>query len=173
MLRKPLALGLALVIGAGGLGVSGCTSRAPAMESVPSNSDDGPPTEAPTESPGAATRDVRAEALHHIHHYQTIALTREQREIRTKALSQIPAPCCSNYTAATCCCECNLARTIWGLSNRLIVQGADVAEVQEAAREWIRTVNPTGFTGDACFTGGCSRAFDQNGCGGMSDRQLT
>lgn len=41
-----------------------------------------------------------------------------------------------------------------------------------AAEAWIRCVNPKGFSGDACFTGGCTRPFAQNGCGGMNDRDI-
>ena len=51
-------------------------------------------------------------------------------------------------------------------------QPADAERVRSAVAEWHRSINPGGFTGDACFTGGCSRAFANNGCGGMEEGRL-
>lgn len=104
--------------------------------------------------------------------YEAITLTPEQEAIRVAALSTIPAVCCSEFSAATCCCECNLSRAVWGLSKSLIVAGAGEVEVREAAQTWFATVNPAGYAGDACFVGGCLRSMKTDGCGGMNPEQL-
>ena len=81
-----------------------------------------------------------------------------------QALSRIPAPCCSDNSAYTCCCPCNMAKTWWGLSHHLIAnEGYDADEVQAAVEEWIEFINPKGFSGNACYTGGCPRPFHRNG----------
>jgi hypothetical protein len=99
---------------------------------------------------------------------RSIKLTPAQEAIKKEALEAIPAPCCSDNTAYTCCCPCNMSRSIWGLSNYLIAEkGADVATVRARAEEWIAFMNPDGFSGDVCYTGGCNRAVHDNGCGGM------
>jgi hypothetical protein len=104
---------------------------------------------------------------------RTIRLTPQQEAVRKAALSNIPAPCCSNRSAYTCCCPCNLTRTIWGLSKYLIAhEGQDADAVRAAVREWIAFVNPEGFTGNACYTGGCNRPFHRNGCGGMDANRV-
>jgi hypothetical protein len=114
-----------------------------------------------------------AETQQFLEYWHQIQLTPEQEAVRQEALGSIPAPCCANFSAATCCCECNLARATWGLSKHLIAEeGLGAEEVRDAVQEWYRTVNPDGFTGDACFTGGCGRAIHDNGCGGMKDGQL-
>lgn len=119
---------------------------------------------------GIATRE-HTERL--IRHDDEIELTAEQEKVRREALEALPAPCCSQFTAATCCCECNMARATWGLAKHLIVnEGADADRVREAVRDWHEAINPDGFTGDACFTGGCGRAFADNGCGGMKKGEL-
>ena len=65
------------------------------------------------------------------------------------------APCCSNYSAYTCCCKCNLSRTVWGLSKFLIArQDKNAAQVGEAVSKWIDAMNPQGFSGSACFQRG-------------------
>jgi hypothetical protein len=117
--------------------------------------------------------DVRKHTEEFIRYYQTIELTPEQEEVKGEALSNLPAPCCSNYSANTCCCVCNLSRTIWGLAKHLIAErGFDVAATRRAVIKWARFVNPDGFSGDACFNGGCARAFANNGCGGMRPSQV-
>jgi hypothetical protein len=116
----------------------------------------------------------RAEAERFIGYYDSIELTAAQEAVRKEALQAMPAPCCSNFSAATCCCECNMARTIWGLSKFLITQeGRGAEEVREAASAWVHSINPSGYTGDACFTGGCGRSFKEGGCGGMHKNHLT
>lgn len=99
-----------------------------------------------------------------------IILTAEQEATRVTALSALPAPCCAKFSAATCCCECNLTRATWGLAKYLIAEkGFNADQVRETVGIWHRTVNPHGFSGNACFSpDGCSRSFAANGCGGMN-----
>jgi hypothetical protein len=116
----------------------------------------------------------RAEAERFIGYHRSIQLTPEQEATKREALEAIPAPCCSNFSTATCCCPCNLAKTIWGLSNFLIAEkGFGPDQVRHAVNAWIGAINPSGFTGDACFAGGCGRSFEEGGCGGMHESQLT
>ena len=118
--------------------------------------------------------DAASQSAEFIGYNRSIVLTAAQRRVRDKALSAIPAACCSKFSAATCCCPCNLAKSVWGLSNVMIArERATVAEVQAAARQWLTFVNGRGFTGDVCDTpGGCGRNFSNNGCGGMDERNL-
>lgn len=140
---------------------SGGTSAGAAAEAPAPGRDDGTFTGSP------------AEVRQLVAYYKTIRLTPEQEAVRVAALSALPAPCCSNFSAATCCCECNMARATWGLAKHLIAeQGYGVEEVRQAVQEWHRTVSPDGFSGRACFTGGCGRAFRHDGCGGMVDGEL-
>lgn len=117
--------------------------------------------------------DVRKQAEEFIGYYQTIQLTPEQEKIKRVALSNLPAPCCMDNSAYTCCCVCNLARTIWGLSAHLITErGFDADPLRAAVVDWVRFVAPDGYSGDACYRGGCTRSFDKNGCGGMDASRL-
>lgn len=118
--------------------------------------------------------DAPSQAAEFIGYNRSIALTPEQKQIRDKALGAMPAACCDKFSQATCCCPCNLAKTVWGLSNFLIArQGATVSEVQAATRGWLKFVNPKGFTGNICDTaGGCGKTFSNDGCGGMDERNL-
>jgi hypothetical protein len=112
--------------------------------------------------------DVEKQSRQFIEWERTLKLTPEQEAIKREALSAIPAPCCSDNSAYTCCCPCNMAKTIWGLSEHLIVdRGYNADQVRKKAREWIAFINPKGFSGDVCYTGGCGRSFAANGCGGM------
>lgn len=118
--------------------------------------------------------DVAEQTRQFIEYERSIRLTPAQEGIKRRALTAIAAPCCSDNTAYTCCCPCNMSRSIWGLSNYLIAeQDAGVDEVRAAVEEWIELINPDGFSGDVCYTaGGCSRPFADNGCGGMSPKHL-
>jgi hypothetical protein len=108
-----------------------------------------------------------------IAYYHAIRLTPEQEQMKHEALSSIPAPCCSNFSIATCCCPCNLAKSVWGLAHHLIAERRyDVPAVRQAVVDWLASSNPNGYSGDACFTGGCQRAFSQNGCGGMDEQHV-
>lgn len=112
--------------------------------------------------------DVREQTVQFIRYYETIQLTREQEAVKREALSSLPAACCANNSAYTCCCVCNLSRTIWGLTAYLITeQNAGVEEIRDAVRKWTKFVNPEGFSGDSCYKGGCVRSFAKDGCGGM------
>lgn len=117
--------------------------------------------------------DVRAQTKEFVAYNRSIKLTSEQELVRQEALSSVPAPCCADNSADTCCCPCNMAKSWWGLSNHLIAdQGYEAKEVAAAVEGWIEFINPDGFSGDACYTGGCSRPFDSNGCGGMNESQI-
>ena len=118
-------------------------------------------------------KGTREEAQEFMKANREISLTPAQEHVRLMALDEkdstgkpvVPAPCCADKTAATCCCECNLARTIWGLSKSLIVSGADATEVREAVQDWTRTLNPAGYAGDACYVGRCNNSLKSDACG--------
>lgn len=133
------------------------------------------PAEGPTPAAGGAiafTGD-REETERFIRYYQTIALTPEQERIKVEALAKIPAPCCADNSLATCCCPCNLAKAAWGMAAFLITEeGYGVEEVRQAAVDWLSAANPGGFTGDACYSGGCGRPIHRNGCGGMDESRV-
>lgn len=125
------------------------------------------------DTPAGSYRGDRAETEQFLSWYRTIELTAEQESLRVQALSELPAPCCKEFSAATCCCSCNMARAGWGLAKHLIVeQGATAEQVRAEVAAWHRAINPGGFSGDACFTGGCGRPFAKNGCGGMKETEL-
>lgn len=118
--------------------------------------------------------DVKAQSAQFIQYYREIQLTPEQEAVKKEALTALPAPCCSDNTAYTCCCPCNMSLTIWGLSHYLITEkgyGADALKAK--VKEWISFINPEGFSGDVCYTGGCNRPFKENGCGGMRPGHVT
>ena len=114
--------------------------------------------------------DFRAQVQEFIDYDSSITLTDAQEAVKREGLEALPAPCCNDNTAYTCCCPCNLAKTIWGLSNHMIADyQCNAAQVTAKVAEWIVFVNPDGYSGDTCYTGGCERAFSNNGCGGMDD----
>jgi hypothetical protein len=115
----------------------------------------------------------REQAVKLIEFYHTINLTPEQEEMKYRALSSIPAPCCSDFSIATCCCPCNLAKSVWGLSHHLIVKkGYNIQQVKEEVEEWVQTSNASGYTGKACYNGRCNHSFEGDGCGGMNEKQI-
>lgn len=117
--------------------------------------------------------DVKAQTAEFIALEQEIDLTPEQEAIKKEALEALPAPCCSDNTAYTCCCPCNMSLSVWGLSDLLIARhGYDAEQVRAKVKEWIATINPGGFSGNVCYTGGCGRPFAKNGCGGMVPGQV-
>ncbi|MEW6251204.1 MAG: hypothetical protein AB1716_11195, partial [Planctomycetota bacterium] len=88
-------------------------------------------------------------------------------------------------------CPCNLAKSVWGLSDYLIVErGYDAAAVREAALEWLRFIRPDYYQVrdlrqrgldpaeyglrdvDSCYDGLCERPFHEQGCGGMAELRL-
>ena len=119
--------------------------------------------------------DLGERMAQYIDYEQTIQLSAEEEAIKREALEAIPAPCCSDNSAYTCCCPCNMARTLWGLAAHLIRnEGAGAAQVRQAAESWIAEINPGGFSGDVCYTrGGCQRPMAENGCGGMHPSRLS
>ena len=131
---------------------------------------------ATTLKPGTKTpvfSDVPAQAKEFIGYADSISLAPEQQKIKEQVLSQIPANCCKKFSMLTCCCPCNMAKSIWGLSNFMLVRhGANAAQLKAAVESWVSTIGKGGFTGDACFTGGCGRPFAKNGCGGMDQDHL-
>jgi hypothetical protein len=117
--------------------------------------------------------NVQKQTLEFIEYYETIELTQEQEQIKRAALSELPAVCCADNSAYTCCCVCNLSRTVWGLTAYLITERHyGVEQIQAAVKKWTKFVNPKGFSGDACYRGGCVRSFENNGCGGMNPKKL-
>ena len=115
--------------------------------------------------------DVKEQTQQFMEWEKSIQLTPQQEARKKDALTAIPAPCCSDNSAYTCCCACNVSRTIWGLSNYMITeQDASAEKVRAKVTEWIGFVNPGGYkSGDTCYRGGgCRRAFKHDGCGGMS-----
>lgn len=114
--------------------------------------------------------DVREQTMEFMGYYRSVSLTPEQEAIMEQALTAINAPCCSDETAQTCCCDCNMAKTWWGLSKHLIAdQDFDADQVKSAVTEWLEFINPDGFTGNACYTARCNRPFREKGCGGMKE----
>ncbi len=134
---------------------------------------------APPPAPAAAAGDDPVAALLALPMERLIAydaeieLTADQEEIKRAALTPIPAPCCSDRSAYTCCCQCNLGRAWWGLSKVLITEhGQSAEEVQANVERWIRKVRPQGFAGDSCYTGRCSTAARHDGCSGMNPNRI-
>lgn len=117
--------------------------------------------------------DTERQARQFMGWYEKIQLTAAQERVKRVALEALPAPCCSDNSAYTCCCACNISRTIWGLSHYMIArQGASAEQVRSKVKEWIAFINPAGFSGKTCYTRGCSRPFHRDGCGGMSADHL-
>jgi hypothetical protein len=118
--------------------------------------------------------DVPSQTAEFVGYNRSIALTPAQEKVRETALAAMDAPCCKKFSMATCCCPCNLAKSVWGLSNAMIVrEHATPAQIRTAVKGWLKLINGQGFSGDACDTaGGCGRKFSNNGCGGMDERNL-
>lgn len=117
--------------------------------------------------------DAAEQAVQFIAYYNSIALTEEQEQIKSEALEPMPAPCCDQSSAATCCCPCNLSKATWGLANHLIADlDYDAEGVRQVVEEWIAFTNPGGYSGRACYDGQCNRPFDADGCGGMDENSL-
>ena len=115
--------------------------------------------------------DVRKQTVEFIGYYKSIQLTPEQENIKTEALKAIPASCCKQFSQATCCCVCNLSRSIWGLSKYLIARkNYNAIQVRQAAQKWIDFTHPNGYAGDSCPSQRCGQAFHRDGCGGMGEQ---
>jgi hypothetical protein len=119
-------------------------------------------------------------------YYEASSLSPEQERVFEDALLPLKAPCCDDNPMSTCCCDCNLAKSVWGLSSYLIAEEDYGAEqVRESALQWLRFihgdyyvgrelssrgVNPNKYdlpSGDACYTRRCEMTFADAGCGGM------
>ncbi len=126
-----------------------------------------------------------------ISYYNATRLTPAQKSIMQDALLPLKAPCCDDNSMATCCCPCNLAKSVWGLSSYLIVEkNYDADQVRESALEWLhfihsnyyiiqelksRGVDPATYGlshENPCYVGKCELPFMQGGCGGMGDLRL-
>ena len=115
----------------------------------------------------------RAETERLIAFDKSIQLTAAQEKVRLEALTPMAAPCCKQFSAATCCCRCNMMRARDGLAKHLIADlGLDATTVRAQVSAWHQAINPDGFSGDSCSTGQCGHAFSDNGCGGMAEGQL-
>ena len=120
-----------------------------------------------------AFHDVKTQTLQFIEWDLNIKLTPEQEAVKKAALEALPAPCCNDNSAYTCCCPCNISRSTWGLSKWLITEQKYSAEqVRAKAAEWIAYINPNGYNGKACYTGACPRPFHKDGCGGMNPKDV-
>lgn len=114
--------------------------------------------------------DVQKQSAEFMGYWKTIQLTPAQEAVKREALTKLPAACCSDNSAYTCCCPCNMAKTSWGLANYLIAkQGQNAEQVRAKVAEWVAFINPKGFPGDTCYTGGCNKSWAKAGCGGMSE----
>ncbi len=121
-----------------------------------------------------------------IDYHATLSLTPEQERVVKDALSPFGAPCCDDNPMSTCCCDCNLARSVWGLSGYLVAKrNYGVEQVRDSALKWLRFiqsdyyvgqeledrgVNPNRYDlprGDTCYIGDCELPFTADGCGGM------
>lgn len=117
--------------------------------------------------------EVAAQSREYIGYYNTIRLTPEQEEVRAAALKSRPAACCMKSDAYTCCCTCNLSKTVWGLTKYAIATyHINADQVHEVVDGWLTFVNPGGFDGGTCYRGECSRPGHEKGCGGMTEDAL-
>lgn len=113
--------------------------------------------------------DVESDTARFMAWEQEIDLSPKQEAVKRAALEALPAACCGDNSAYTCCCPCNLSRSVWGLSQYLVAkENYSAVQVREKVANWIEFVNPEGFSGQACYRGGCPRPFSQDGCGGMN-----
>lgn len=114
--------------------------------------------------------DIERQTREFVGYYHSIKLTPKQEKLKAQVLKKIPAPCCSQFSALTCCCPCNFSKALWGLSHHLIARrGYGEKELEEAVKRWIAFTHPGGYSGRACYNGGCARPFVKDGCGGMSE----
>ena len=124
-------------------------------------------------------------------YHRTAALTPAQQQMVDDALLPLRAPCCDDNSMATCCCPCNLAQGVWGLSGYLVAEkGYGAVQVRESALEWLRFIHSDYyvmeelrdrgidparhglFHEDACYAGACELPFTEGGCGGMGELKM-
>ncbi len=130
-------------------------------------------------------------AAQFVNYYNTYKLTSEQDAIKREALTALVAPCCDDNTMYTCCCPCNLAKSVWGLSAYLIVEkGYNAAAVRQAALQWLQFIRPDYYRAieleqqglnprdyglrhsASCYEGKCELPFSEGGCAGMNALKL-
>jgi hypothetical protein len=178
-----VALAALLLGGAVSRAATAASNDTPAPAASHAHHHDAAAKSAPAPRPGnaattkpaatAAFTGDRAETERLIAYDKSIQLTAAQEKVRLEALTPMAAPCCKQFSAATCCCRCNMMRARDGLAKHLIADlGADAEKVRADVTAWHQAINPDGFTGDTCSTGGCGKAFEHNGCGGMTEGQL-
>lgn len=126
-----------------------------------------------------------------IDYYNTAALTPEQENTMRDALLPLRAPCCDDNSMATCCCPCNLAKAVWGLSGYLATEkNYDAEQVREAALQWLRFIHSDYYViqemrnrridprshglshENPCYVGECELPFRDGGCGGMGELSM-
>lgn len=169
--------------------VTGCVAVASCTPEAPRVADEtifeGYPQEGDATSYGVTLSMSNAPTF--LQYYDQYPLTAEQEAVKKEALDALVAPCCDDNPMYTCCCPCNLAKTVWGLSAYLIVEkDYDATAVREAALQWLRFIrrdyykareleqqglNPQTFgvyAGKSCYEGRCDLPFRQGGCGGMT-----
>lgn len=123
-------------------------------------------------SAGRASDDLRPWTEELIGYSEKVVLTADQERVKAEALASIKAPCGDRNSLAVRCCPCNLGKSIVGLANHLIAEGADAPRVREAVLDWIRRTNPSGYSGAACDRKRCDQPFRKDGCGGMTNARL-
>ena len=117
--------------------------------------------------------NAAAQTREFIGYNSTIRLTAEQEAIKREVLASMPAACCRNSNAYTCCCACNLSKSVWGLSNYVLsAHHATAEQLRDVVNTWKEFTNPAGYSGSSCYSGGCTLPFHENGCGGMSESDL-
>lgn len=117
--------------------------------------------------------DAHAQAVEFIGYYHSIKLAPDEEKIKADALEAIPAPCCKEFSMATCCCPCNMAKSVWGLSHFLIRERHyDARRLKAAVEDWLRFSNKRGYSGNACDEGHCNLPFAKDGCGGMNEKRV-
>ena len=126
-----------------------------------------------------------------INYYNAATLTPAQKNTMQDALLPLKAPCCDDNSMATCCCPCNLAKSVWGLSSYLIVEkNYDADQVRQSALEWLHFIHSNYYViqelkskgvdpatyglshENPCYVGKCELPFVEGGCGGMGDLKL-
>lgn len=125
--------------------------------------------------------------------FNTIDLSDGKQMLRDVTLGTLMAPCCDDYPISECWCECNLARSVWGMSAYLIKQYHTSDQIQEASSQWLHFIRPDYYvasilyeqgdnpeqygltTESSCHTGRCDFPFhdrtsgNPGGCGGMEE----
>ncbi len=117
--------------------------------------------------------DIEEQSREFLRHNEEIELSDEQMDTFREALTPIPAPCCSDRSALTCCCPCNQRRVWWGLTKHLIADhGLDAEQTRAKVVEWFAFTHPNGNAGNACYSGRCPLPFEKDGCGGMRESHV-